>query len=242
MSPNATLGEEWTPECESAFRTLIEKLTSAPILAFANPQLPYVVHTDACRDGLGAVLYQEQEGKLRVVVYASRGLSKSEKNYPTHKLEFLALKWAVCKKFNDYLYGSSFTVLTDNNPLTYVLTSPKLDAAGHRWLAALSTYQFTIKYRAGQANRDADGLSRRPQGLPLEDEAFTKERERVEDMKKRLMETGEDMGHEVFSALCQSHLVTFKGEYHHHSELLQSLLLSTPLSCLMFSARILYHP
>lgn len=218
VSPSAPLGEEWTPECESAFQTLIEKLTSAPILAFANPKLPYVVHTDACRDGLGAALYQEQEGKLRVVAYASRGLSKSERNYPTHKLEFLALKWAVCEKFNDYLYGSSFTVLTDNNPLTYVLTSAKLDAAGHRWLAALSTYQFTIKYRAGQANRDADGLSRRPQDPPLEDEAFIKERERIEDMKNRLMETRDDMSHEVFSALCQRHLVSFKGEHHHHSE------------------------
>ena len=218
VSPNAPLGEEWTSECESAFRTLIEKLTSAPILAFANPQLPYVVHTDACRDGLGAALYQEQEGKLRVVAYASRGLSKSERNYPTHKLEFLALKWAVCEKFNDYLYGSSFTVLTDNNPLTYILTSAKLDAAGHRWLAALSTYQFTIKYRAGQANRDADGLSRRPQGPSFEDEAFTRERERIEDMKKRLTETRHDMDHEVFSALCQRHLVMFMGEHHHHSE------------------------
>lgn len=123
VSSNAPLGEEWTPECENAFRTLIKKLTSVPILAFANPQLLYVVYTDACCDGLGAALYQEQEGKLRVVTYASRGLSKSERNYPTHKLEFLALKWAVCEKFNDYLYGSSFTVLTDNNPLTYILTS-----------------------------------------------------------------------------------------------------------------------
>lgn len=130
----------------------------------------------------------------------------------------MALKWAVCEKFNDYLYGSSFTVLTDNNPLTYVLTSAKLDAAGHRWLAALSTYQFVIKYRAGQANRDADGLSRRPQGPPLEDEAFIKERERIEDMRKRLMETKDDISHEVFSALCQRHLeVISEGEHLHHS-------------------------
>lgn len=109
---------------------------------------------------MGAALYQEQEGRLRVIAYASRGLSKSNQNYPTHKLEFLALKWAVCEKFHDYLYGCEFTVLTDNNPLTYVLTSAKLDAAGHRWLATLSTYRFNIKYRAGHANRDADGLSR----------------------------------------------------------------------------------
>lgn len=89
-----------------------------------------MLHTDASGEGLGAALYQQQDGKLRVIAYARCGLSKSEKNYPTHI--YLALKWAVCEKFNDYLYGSEFVVLTDNNPLTYVLTSAKLDAAGHR--------------------------------------------------------------------------------------------------------------
>uniref|UniRef100_A0A669F658 Gypsy retrotransposon integrase-like protein 1 n=1 Tax=Oreochromis niloticus TaxID=8128 RepID=A0A669F658_ORENI len=206
---NLPFGEDWTHECENAFKTLIERLTSAPVLAFANPQLPYVLHTDASREGLGAALYQEQDGKLRAVAYASRGLSKSERNYPTHKLEFLALKWAVCEKFNSYLYGANFTIVTDNNPLTYVLTSAKLDAAGHRWLAALSTYQFTVKYRAGHANRDADGLSRRPQAPPFEDEDFIKERERVDDMKNRLLE----MSHEVVSALCQRHLVVSRIEH-----------------------------
>lgn len=135
---------------------MIDKLTSAPVLAFADPKLPYVLHTDACCDGLGAALCQGQDGKRRVIAYASRGLSKSERNYPTHKLEYLALKWAICKKFHDFLYGTDFTVLTDNNPLTYVLTSAKLDAAGHGWLA---TFRFNIKYRAGNANSDVDGLS-----------------------------------------------------------------------------------
>lgn len=140
VSSNLPFTDEWTSECENAIQTLIDKLTSAPILAFANPSLPYILHTDACCEELGAALYQEQDGHPIVIAYASRGLSKSERNYPTHKLEFLALKWAVCEKFNGYLYGSTFTVFTDNNPLTYVLASAKLDAAGHLWLAALSTY------------------------------------------------------------------------------------------------------
>ena len=72
------------------------------------------------------------------------------------------MKWAVCDKFNDYLYGSKFTVRTDNNPLTYVLTTAKLDATGHRWLAALSSYNFSLVYRAGKVNKDADALSRLP--------------------------------------------------------------------------------
>ncbi|KAJ7991580.1 hypothetical protein DPEC_G00285340 [Dallia pectoralis] len=208
ISPRAPFGSEWTPECESSFRTLIEKLTSAPVLAFANPKLPYVLHTDACCEGLGAALYQDQDGKLRVVAYASRGLSKSEKNYPTHKLEFLALKWAICEKFCDYLYGTDFSVLTDNNPLTYVLSSAKLDAAGHRWLAALSTFRFNIKYRAGRANGDADGLSRRPQAAPQEDYEYLQEKERINSMTKRLIEG--EIPSDAVSAVCQRHSVTMR--------------------------------
>lgn len=118
--------------------------------------------TSSILDGLGAALHQEQDGKLRVIAHASRGLSASESRYPVHKLEFLALKWSVSEKFHAYLYGSSFTVITDNNPMTYILTSAKLDAASHRWLAALSTYSFKLQYRAGNQNQDADALSRRP--------------------------------------------------------------------------------
>ena len=68
------------------------------------------------------VLYQEQDGKLRVLDYAFRTQTPSEKNYYTHagQLEFLALKWAVTEKFCDYLvYTISFTVYIENNPLTY---------------------------------------------------------------------------------------------------------------------------
>lgn len=156
------IGEKWTAVCQAASDLIIEKLTSAPVLAFSNWQLPYLLHTDASMTGLGAALYQVQDGQTRVVAYASHGLSESEKNYPVHKLEFLALKWAVSEKFHDYVYGASFKVLTDNNPLTYVLTSVKLDATSHRWLAALSMCNFDIWYKAGQHNVDADGLSRRP--------------------------------------------------------------------------------
>ena len=98
---------------------------------------------------------------MRVIAYASRSVSKAEANYPAHKLEFLALKWAVCEKFHEYLYGSkSFEVFTDNNPLSYVLTSAKLDACGQRWVAKLANYNFSIKYKCGVSNAEADALSR----------------------------------------------------------------------------------
>jgi transposase InsO family protein len=151
----------WDLEQQQSFDNIIEKLTHPPVLAYANYQLPFLVHTDASSTGLGAVLYQRQGGIDRVIAFASRSLKASERHYPAHKLEFLALKWAITEKFNDYLYGSKFDVLTDNNPLTYVQTTAKLDATGHRWMAALSNYDFSIKYRTGKENADADGLSRR---------------------------------------------------------------------------------
>uniref|UniRef100_A0A8C5QI26 ribonuclease H n=1 Tax=Leptobrachium leishanense TaxID=445787 RepID=A0A8C5QI26_9ANUR len=97
---------EWTSQCEGAFVKLKESLTRAPVLAYADPHKPYELHVDASREGLGGVLYQEYGGLLRPVAYVSRSLTPSEKNYPTHKLEFLALKWAVVDKLKDYLYGA----------------------------------------------------------------------------------------------------------------------------------------
>lgn len=84
-------------------KILLKKLSTAPVLGFADPKLPYVIHTDASTSGLGAALYQEQSGQQRVIAFASRGLSHSESRYPAHKLEFLALKWAVTEKCHDYL-------------------------------------------------------------------------------------------------------------------------------------------
>ena len=152
---------EWTDAADAAFEQLKTMCVSTPILAYPNYQLPFSLHTDSSTDGLGAVLYQKQDGKMRVIAYASRSVSKAEANYPAHKLEFLALKWAVCEEFHEYLYGSTpFEVFTDNNPLTYVLTSAKLDACGQRWVAKLANYNFSIKYRCGVSNTEADALSR----------------------------------------------------------------------------------
>ena len=133
------------------------KVETAP-----NPS-KFILHIETINktEGFKAVLYQIQNGVKRVIVYASRSLNKSEMNYPVHKLEFLALKWAVTDKFHDYLYGgNTFEVYTDNNPLTYVLSTAKLDACSHRWVARLANYNFNIHYRSGITNVDADALSR----------------------------------------------------------------------------------
>ena len=155
----------WNQTHQHILDRLVEQLISPPIMAYPNFSDPFILHTDASEVGLGAVLYQRQNGSLRVIAYGSRTLSLSEKNYFLHsgKLEFLALKWAICDQFRDYLYyAPSFTVYADNNPLTYVLSSAKLNATGLRWVNELADFNFTIKYRQGKVNTDADTLSRIP--------------------------------------------------------------------------------
>ena len=66
------------------------------------------------------------------------------------------------ERFHEYLYDGEFEVYMDNNPLTYVLTTAKLDATGQRWIANLANYNFKIHYRSGKSNIDADALSRIP--------------------------------------------------------------------------------
>ena len=123
---------QWNNRCQQAFKELKGLSTTAPILAYAEFTKPFTLHTDACGSGLGVVLYQtHKDGTDAVIAYPSQSLSKAESHYPVHKLEFLTLKWVVVVKFHEYLYGSTFDVYTDDNPLTYILTTAMLDAASH---------------------------------------------------------------------------------------------------------------
>lgn len=172
--PNANQKLSWTDDHHTILCDLIDRVTARPLMAYPDFSLPYVLHTDASSTGRGAVLYQEQGGRLRVTAFASRTLTAAEKNYHSTKLEFLALKWSVTDRFLDYLqYASHFTIYTDNNPLTYILTTVRLNATGQRWVEELAGFNFTIKYRLGKKNQDADTLSRLP--LPLGMEVFMKQ-------------------------------------------------------------------
>ena len=151
---------KWNPECQQAFDQLKDLCTKTPILAYTDYKKPFQLQMDASDLGLGAVLYQnDSNGHQRVIAYASCSLSNTERNYPAHKLEFLALKWAVTDRFHEYLYSGQFDVYTDNNPLTYILTSAKLDATGQHWVTSLANYDFQIFYKSGKSNVEADALS-----------------------------------------------------------------------------------
>ena len=131
------------------------------MLAHPDFDEPFISSTDASSDGLSAVLSQVPRGesKARLIAFASKTLSASQQKYPAHRLEFMALKWSVCEKFSHWLKGHSFTIWTDNNPLTYLLTKPKLDACEIRWVSKLASYTFDLKHLPGKKNVVADARS-----------------------------------------------------------------------------------
>ena len=151
---------KWDSECQHTFDNLRELCTTIPILAYADFAKPFKLHTNASVLGLSTVLYQVHDGVEKVISYASRSLTKSETKYPVHKLEFLCLKLAITEQFHKYLCGNTFDVYTNNNPLTNVLMTAKLDAMGQRWIAGLANYNFHIHYQSGKSNVEADALSR----------------------------------------------------------------------------------
>ena len=147
------------PKAEEAVWVLKEKILSAPVLVFPDFNKPFLLETDASKEGLGVVLSQKQDdGFYHPVAFGSRTLTPSEQNYHSSKLEFLALKWSVTEHFKEYLAYAPFMVHTDNL-LTYVLTTPNLDATGHHWVGALMSYEFTLEYQKGSDNATANALS-----------------------------------------------------------------------------------
>ena len=123
---------ELTLQALQAFKDLKKKCMTAPVLVFADFKKPFQLETDASREGLGAILLQESDNEqYHPVAFASGQLKGGEPKYHSSKLEFLALKWAVTEQFREYLQYQPFTVWTDNNPLTYILMTPNLDALGH---------------------------------------------------------------------------------------------------------------
>ena len=154
----------WSEECTVAFDLLKQKLTQAPILVFPNfskKATPFVVYTDASSTGIGAVLEQDNH----VIAYASRTLTKPERQYSVIQRECLAVVYAL-KQFRHYLVGRSFNLVTDHAPLQW-LSAQKMEGLLCRWALALQEYDFQITYRKGSQNGNADALSRCTNAQPL---------------------------------------------------------------------------
>ena len=152
---------QWTSDCEEAFQELKSALLQRPVLAVMDPSRKFVLQTDASDQGLGAVLSQEYGESDRPISYASRKLQPRERKYSTIEKECLAIVWAL-KVYYTYLYGQSFQIQTDHQPLAWLHRMKNTNARLTRWSLAIQPYTFTVIHRQGQKHGNADGLSRGP--------------------------------------------------------------------------------
>lgn len=150
----------WGEAQRNSFLDLKQTLLDDIVLMYPDYSRGFILEIDASRAGYGAVLSQEIDGKRRPVAFGSRKTSLPETAYPAHKLEFAALRWAVCQRFREYLHHSTVDIYTDSNPVVYILKKMEIDAVSQRWCAELARYDFKIHYRSGKTNTVADSLSR----------------------------------------------------------------------------------
>ena len=160
----------WSDSQQTAFDEAKKLLQSSVVLAHYDPSKKLILVCDASPYGIGAVLSQYQDDNTeRPVAYASRSLSKAEKNYSHPEKEGLAVIFGV-KHFHQYLYGQHFTILTDHQPLRRLFSETKAVppmASGRIqcWALTLSLYEYELRYRKGVDQGNCDALSQ----LPLQD-------------------------------------------------------------------------
>ena len=155
---------EWSNELIESFEGLKKRLISPPILALPSFKGTFKLATDASNSAVGAVLSELIDGEEKVIAYASKVLSKTERRWPTYDKELWAIVWAI-RHFRQYLVGAPFEVLTDHKPLLNAPQSIDVDkdATGRRgrWAVELSTHDFQVTHRKGLDNGNADAMSRR---------------------------------------------------------------------------------
>jgi len=151
----------WTEDCQIAFNRLKGALTGPQIMATPIDGGNYVLDTDASDSAIGAVLSQIQNGQEKVISYASRTMSKSEKNYCVTDKELLSVRYFV-EYFHHYLMGRKFIIRSDHQALKWLVSFKEPKGRVARWIEILSAYDYEIQFRKGTQHGNADSLSRCP--------------------------------------------------------------------------------
>ena len=159
----------WNAECQAAFQTLRDAMTTTPILSYPQMDQPFILTTDASTHAIGYVLSQiGSDGKEHPLAFGGRALRPPEKNWPVSDIEGLALIEAI-REYKMFLSQREFTVYTDHISLTWLRSLRNTSGRLYRWSLYCQPYNFVIKFKAGKGNINADALSRRVYAEPEED-------------------------------------------------------------------------
>jgi len=145
----------WSPEAQLAFEHVKIAMTRTPVLALPNFQEPFTIETDACHDGIGAVLMQQGQP----IAYLSKALGMKHKTLSIYEKEFLALIMAV-ERWRAYLQRQEFIIVTDHKSLAYLNEQNLHSEMQSKAMTRLMGLHFKIVYRKGKENVAADALSR----------------------------------------------------------------------------------
>ncbi|MCG8046377.1 MAG: RNase H-like domain-containing protein, partial [Candidatus Thiodiazotropha endolucinida] len=150
----------WTDACDLSFENLKKSLVSPDVMGYPlNDAGDFILDVDASDVGIGGILHQMQEGRERVIAYASRALNKAERNYCITEKELLAVRFFI-EYFRQYLLGRKFVVRTDHQALVWLFKLKEPRGKVARWIEILSYYDFRIEYRPGKKQTNCDALSR----------------------------------------------------------------------------------
>ncbi|KAK3277117.1 hypothetical protein CYMTET_14855 [Cymbomonas tetramitiformis] len=169
----------WGKQQDQALQELKDALCSGRCLRPIDYDRPLILYTDWSTYGIGAVLGQkDDDGKEYICMAISRSLSKTERQYASFKGEMLAVVWAV-RTLRQYLHGVHFTLVTDHSPLTTLMEKADLQGQHLRWAISLQEFDFTVQYRPGAKNSNADVPSRYPLPSTTDETGARHEREKV---------------------------------------------------------------
>lgn len=144
----------WSPATQIAFDKVKEAMTQTPVLALPNFQDTFTIETDACQDGIGAILMQHGQP----IAYLSKALGEKQKALSIYEKEFLALIMAV-ERWRHYLQRNEFLIVTNHKSLAYLNEQNLHSEMQRKAMTRLMGLQFKIVYRQGKHNAAADALS-----------------------------------------------------------------------------------
>lgn len=165
IDPN-TKKFQWTDEAQVALDTLKHLVSNPPVLSHFRPSTtPALLESDSSYLGFGAALYQEQDGLIKAIGFASRRANTTEAKYAPTLLELVGLCFAI-KKFRHLIWMEEIIIFTDHKPLVSLVKSTKddymLPGQMVRCLIFLRNHNVTVKYKAGKSLELVDTLSRFP--------------------------------------------------------------------------------